>query len=278
MPKRLIINSDDYGRSPEISEGIRAAHKYGVVTSTTCMMNISTTAEDIKLALKETPSLGMGVHLVLTMGRPLSAHEAVKSITDEQGNFFKYSLFVDNLPNLNMEEVKTEWRAQIEAFVKAAGKKPDHLDSHHHASYFSPALFRGMLELAKEYDCPIRFPFTGEISGELSDTHPHVPGLLEEFNPCHPDAFIVDFYDEQATYDMLMKLIRELGEGITEIMCHPGFVPDALMKESVYSKPRQRELGILLDPAIKNALDEYGIQLINFAQLCSVVHENPGQG
>ncbi len=278
MPKRLIINSDDYGRSPEISEGIRAAHKYGVVTSTTCMMNISTTADDIKLALKETPTLGLGVHLVLTMGRPLSAHETVKSLTDEQGNFFKYTPFLNHLPNLNMEEVKTEWRAQIEAFVKAAGKKPDHLDSHHHASYFSPALFRGMLELAREYDCAIRFPFTGEMSGELSDTHPHVPALLEEFKPRRPDAFIVDFYDEQATYDMLMKLIRELGEGITEIMCHPGFAPDALMKESVYSKPRQRELGILLDPAIKNALDEYGIQLINFAQLCSVVHKNPGQG
>jgi predicted glycoside hydrolase/deacetylase ChbG (UPF0249 family) len=231
------------------------------------MMNISTTADDIKLALKETPTLGLGVHLVLTMGRPLAAHEAVKSLTDEQGNFFKYTPFLNHLPNLNMEEVKTEWRAQIEAFVKAAGKKPDHLDSHHHASYFSPALFRGMLELAWEYDCPIRFPFTGEISGGLSDTHPHVPALLEEFNPCRPDTFIVDFYDERATYDILMKLIHELGEGTTEIMCHPGFVSDVLMKESVYNMARQRELGILLAPAIKNALDELGIELINFSQL-----------
>ena len=44
MPKRLIINSDDYGRTPDISRGIREAHLHGVVTSTTCMMNIPTTA------------------------------------------------------------------------------------------------------------------------------------------------------------------------------------------------------------------------------------------
>ena len=71
--KRLIINSDDYGRTPEISRGIREAHLRGVVTSTTCMMNIPTTAADIADALKETPELGMGVHLVLTMGSPISA-------------------------------------------------------------------------------------------------------------------------------------------------------------------------------------------------------------
>jgi predicted glycoside hydrolase/deacetylase ChbG (UPF0249 family) len=32
--KRLIINSDDYGRTPEISRGIPESHWHGVVTST----------------------------------------------------------------------------------------------------------------------------------------------------------------------------------------------------------------------------------------------------
>jgi predicted glycoside hydrolase/deacetylase ChbG (UPF0249 family) len=265
--KKLIINSDDYGRSPEISEGIRATHKYGVVTSTTCMMNISTTPDDIKLALKETPSLGLGVHLVLTMGQPLSKHEAVGSVTDAQGNFFKYTPFIENLPKLKIEEVKAEWRLQIETFIKAAGKKPDHLDSHHHSSYFSPTLFRGMLELAKEYDCPIRHPFTGEVSSELSETYKQLPALMKEFSPKYPDTFIVDFYDEQATHEMLLKFIAQVGEGTTELMCHPGFVPDAFVKESVYNKARQRELGILLDPAIKNEITNREIELITFADL-----------
>src|SRR5688572_8840751 len=134
--KRLIINSDDYGRTPEISRGIREAHLRGVVTSTTCMMNIPTTAEDIATALKETPALGLGVHLVLTMGRPISAAESLPSITDDTGQFLKYVPLVEQIPNLNMDEVKKEWHAQIEGFIRAAARKPTHLDSHHHSSYF----------------------------------------------------------------------------------------------------------------------------------------------
>lgn len=267
MSKRLIVNADDYGRSPEISEGIRLAHKYGVVTSTTCMMNIPSTAEDVRLAVKETPDLGLGVHLVLTMGKPLLPHEAVKSCTDAKGKFFKYKPFLENLPNLKVEEVKAEWHTQIEVFIQAAGKKPDHLDSHHHSSYFSPELFRAMLELAKEYDCPIRFPFSDGEYGEIEPTRPHVPALLDEFSPRHPDLFISDFYDEQATMGVLMGIIENLGEGTTEVMCHPGFVPDSFVSESVYNKQRQRELGIFLDPALRNAIGSKDIELISFADL-----------
>jgi len=265
--KRLIINSDDYGRTPEISRGIRDAHLRGVVTSTTCMMNIPTTAEDIRIALKETPSLGLGVHLVLTMGDPISTPETVPSITDEEGHFFKYRPLVGKAPHLNIDDVRKEWRAQIEAFVGAAGRGPTHLDSHHHSSYFSPELFRGMLELAKEYNCAIRFPFTGSISKELEETHKCIPDLIQEFHPRRPDHFVVDFYDEHATLESLLLIIKELPEGNTEVMCHPGYTDVAFVQESVYNNQRDRELQILTDPTFKEAIRANGIQLITFAEL-----------
>ena len=265
--KRLIINSDDYGRTPEISRGIRESHLRGVVTSTTCMMNIPTTAEDIAVALKETPELGLGVHLVLTMGDPISAPETIPSITDNDGHFLKYNPLIEHLSTLNVEEVKREWRRQIEAFIRAAGRKPTHLDSHHHSSYFSPALFHGMLELAKEYDCAIRFPFTGEISSELETTYKHVPLLINEFKPRHPDRFVVDFYDERATHEELLNIITSVPDGTTEVMCHPGYTDNAFASESVYNNQRDRELDILTDPTIKEAIQANGIQLITFAEL-----------
>lgn len=267
MSKRLIINSDDYGRTPDISRGIRESHLHGVVTSTTCMMNIPTTAEDIAIALRETPRLGFGVHLVLTMGGPILAPEAVSSITDERGIFFKYSPFVENLPKLNINEVKAEWRAQIEAFIKAAGRKPTHLDSHHHSSFFASVLFRGMLELAKEYDCAIRFPFTNDVSDELKDALEEVPDLMKKFNPHRPDVFIADFYDEKATQDTLLSIINNVDAGSTEIMCHPGYVDDNFAKESSYNFQRQTELKILTDSSIKQAIQTKGIELITFADL-----------
>ena len=267
MPKHLIINSDDYGRTPEISRGIREAHLRGVVTSTTCMMNIPTTAADVTLALAETPQLGMGVHLVLTMGRPIVTREAGSSITDENGNFFKYTPFIEHVPQMDMDEVKAEWQAQIEAFINVAGRKPTHIDSHHHSSYFAPQLFRSMLELAQEYDCAIRFPFTNDISSEVEETFKHVPNLIGEFNPRRPDTFLVDFYDEQATHEELLRLINNLSEGTTEIMCHPGYVDEAFANESVYNFQRERELKILTDPTIKEAIETNGIKLITFAAI-----------
>jgi predicted glycoside hydrolase/deacetylase ChbG (UPF0249 family) len=264
--KKLIINSDDYGRTPDISRGIREAHLRGVVTSTTCMMNIPSTAQDIGIALQETPSLGMGVHLVLTMGRPISTPGTVPSIVDQNGNFLKYTPLLENVNRLNMEEVLSEWRAQIEAFFQAAGKKPTHLDSHHHSSYFSAALFRGMLELANEYDCAIRFPFT-KVSSELEETAARVPELMKQFNPRRPDVFIVDFYDETAIKAILLDIVHHLGEGISEIMCHPGYVDDAFANESIYNFQREQELEILTDPEIKEAIQTQGIQLITFADL-----------
>jgi predicted glycoside hydrolase/deacetylase ChbG (UPF0249 family) len=264
--KQLIVNADDYGRSPEISRGIREAHLRGIVTSTTCMMNIPTTTDDVAIALKETPELDMGVHLVLTMGKPLSAPQAVPSLVDENGSFFKYTPFIEHLQSLKIDEVKEEWHVQIESFIKAAGKKPTHLDSHHHSSWFSPSLFRAMLELAKEYDCAVRFPFT-DVSSELEETAQHAPALMQEFNPRRPDVFVVNFYDETATKEHLLSIISGVTDGISEIMCHPGHVDGAFAKESVYNFQREREFNILTDPSVKQAIQTQGIKLITFADL-----------
>jgi predicted glycoside hydrolase/deacetylase ChbG (UPF0249 family) len=264
--KGLIVNADDYGRTPEISRGIREAHLNGVVTSTTCMMNLPNTGNDILIARNETPNLGLGVHLVLTMGKPLSASESIPSIVDERGNFFKYDPLIEHLPTLRMEEVKREWRAQIERFIQFANQKPTHLDSHHHSSYFSPQLFRGMLELAKEYDCAIRFPFS-QVSHELEETAKSVPALIEVFQPRRPDVFFVSFYDETATEEHLRNILNHVGEGTSELMCHPGHVDDAFARESVYNFQREREFNILTDPSLKAAIESQDIKLISFADL-----------
>jgi predicted glycoside hydrolase/deacetylase ChbG (UPF0249 family) len=273
--KYLIINSDDYGRTPEISRGIRESHLHGVVTSTTCMMNIPTTPADIAIALRETPNLGLGVHLVLTAERPLLSSEKLKTITNEDGDFLKLAALISKIDQIDVDEVKAEWNAQIKLFIKSAGRKPTHLDSHHHSSYFSPALFRAMLELAKEYDCAIRLPVVygsdemaglpAELIGPIKE---YAPKLISEFNPRRPNAFFASFYDELATREELHKILEEIQEdGTFEIMCHPGYVDNAFAKESSYNKQRETELKVLTDPAIKQAIEANGIELITFANL-----------
>jgi predicted glycoside hydrolase/deacetylase ChbG (UPF0249 family) len=266
--KRLIVNADDYGHTSGISSGIRQAHLNGIVTSTTTMMNRPYVAEALSIAQKECPRLGLGLHLVLTSGTPLLPPEQIRSLVDEEGRFCKQPVFFARMEALSIEEVEKEWRAQIQAFVSASGRKPDHLDSHHHSSYYTPTLFQLMLELARELNCPIRLPLgVEETLFARQDTHT----LLEKSRVRHPQVFLGGFYDESATLgylrEMLTRITAENRFESFELMCHPGLVDAELRQISVYNDQRNVELELLTNPEIKRSLAEQGIRLIRFSDL-----------
>ena len=275
MTTRLIINSDDYGRSANVSRGIRHAHLHGIVTSTTCMMNMPTVVEDIHLALQETPSLGLGVHLVLTAGKPLLPADQVKTITRPNGAFLSQDDVIVRCPTFSIAEVKAEWTAQIEKFIAAAGKKPTHIDSHHHSSYFTPGMFQAMLELARDYDCAIRLPvaqgkdspMTGLPDNLAEPMLANAPALIQKFQPRCPEAFFASFYDEKATREELFNILASLQDGAYEIMCHPGYTDPDLIASSGYALQRDREHEILTDPEVLAEIRKRGIELVNFSQL-----------
>jgi len=275
MTIRLIVNADDYGRSANISRGIRQAHVHGIVTSTTCMMNMPDVVNDIRIASDETPRLGLGVHLVLTAGRPLLPAQKVSSLVQADGSFLKLEKLVARHAELDGGEARAEWRAQIDKFMNAAGRKPTHLDSHHHSSYFTPALFQSMLELADEYKLPIRLPIaTGagasllELPVELVEPMMEsAPRLLSTFLPRHPDAFYASFYDERATHQELRRIFENLHDGSFEVMSHPGYSDPELADSSGYAKQRETELEILTSAAVLDEIKKRNIELISFAQL-----------
>ena len=275
MTIRLIVNADDYGRSANVSRGIREAHLRGILTSTTCMMNMPSVVDDIKMALNETPSLGLGVHLVVTAARPLLPAEKVATLTSPDGAFFKLDRLIAQRAQVDPAQVKAEWRAQIEKFVAAAGRKPTHLDSHHHSSYFTPGLFQSMLELAKEYDAAIRLPVEPEardtmagIPAELlQPVVDQAPRLLEQFQPRHPDAFFASFYDDFATKEELFRILNSLGDGTFEIMTHPGYSDLELVAGTSYAVQRDRELEILTDAETLAEVKKRKIELIHFGEL-----------
>ena len=89
VTKRLIVNADDYGHSPGICLGIREAHLEGIVTSTTAMMNRPLAPAELTVAARTCPNLGVGVHLVLTAGKPVLAAEKVASLGRQPGQVSK---------------------------------------------------------------------------------------------------------------------------------------------------------------------------------------------
>jgi chitin disaccharide deacetylase len=275
MTHRLIVNADDYGRTPAVSAGIRAAHLNGIVSSTSTLMNFFSVEEDLHLALQDCPKLGLGVHLVLTSGQPVLPAAEVPSLVVEGVRFPNLAEFYEQVYHLEIHEVEREWRAQLEKFVSITGKKPTHLDSHHHSSYFTPQLFRLMLTLAAEYGCAIRNAFFQIPEGSLAGlpveiVTPHLPELHElyrEFKPLTTHRFVSAFYDENATTEVLLKIIQELPEEPVEMMCHPGYVDDYLVQGSIYNQQRASEIEVLSSETLPVLLAECEVELITYADL-----------
>jgi predicted glycoside hydrolase/deacetylase ChbG (UPF0249 family) len=272
--RNLIVNADDFGVTPGVCAGIRRAHAEGIVTTTTAMMNLPCAADELRRTHIETPGLGLGVHLTLTAGRPLSPELSVAGLLDSAGNFVRPPEFVRRLETLRLEEVEREWVCQIEAFLRL-GLDLDHLDSHHHTSYLSPSLLDLMLELATRFGCAIRPPITEDETAlareMLADFPPegaaHARDALQASAVMHADRLYVSFFNSTATRERLLEILAALPEGTSEIMCHPGLPDDELRRGSDYSDMRQRELECLVDERVRQAVRERGIHLRRYTDL-----------
>lgn len=273
MDLRLIVNADDYGHSPGVSRGIRKAHLEGIVTSTTAMMNMPGIEVALEEAMRLCPKLGLGVHLVASSGIPLLSGERVPSLTGG-GERFQADQ-TGRIEQISLDELRDEWHAQVERFVQVTGHNPDHLDSHHHLSYFSEPIFRIMLEMADEFHCAVRSTLPARRSGEtgglprevfLQAEH-YVPKLLSEFQTRHPDHFEATFYGENATVDHLIEILSDLQEGCSELMCHPGYADELLLGTggSSYNLAREGELAALTDYRCLELVETQGIHLISYA-------------
>jgi chitin disaccharide deacetylase len=279
LTKRLVVNADDYGLTPGTSTGIRQAHLHGIVTSTTAMMNRPDVEPALEEALETCPRLGLGVHLVLTAGKPLLPAENIPDLVDGNGNFRQLNALVSGLPALDLTQVEAEWTAQIAKFRAVTGQNPDHLDAHHHVAYFTPELFSLFTKLANQLGCAIRKPF----DGSTEDATVYLPPALQPLAtqgylripdkqiPRTTDRFIGNFYGEGASLDHLLATLQHIAQAqdaeTYELMCHPALPDEALKKISDYNEKRGEELGMLTAKQVKNALTEAKIELISFGQL-----------
>jgi chitin disaccharide deacetylase len=256
---KIIVNADDYGYTSGISAGIRRAFSEGVLSSATAMMNMPTVGEAVELALEQTPDLPLGVHLVMTAGRPLSPINDVSSLVDDTGRFHSLSTVSREPARLVPDQVHVEWRRQIERLL-GFGYDVDHLDSHHHSSYLHPSLLEVMLELAREFHVPVRRAPLQWSSPDAFDAFARASSGIRV-----PDLFVGDLMDGSSS-EKLVGLLDDIPDGaVAEFMVHPGIVDDELITTSTYSHPRGPELDTLLDPSLPDRLSARRIGLARFA-------------
>lgn len=273
---KLIVNADDYGLTAGVSAGIRQAYLGGIVRSTTVMMNHPAAITELPLAQELCPGLGLGVHLTLTAGEPILSAGKVSSLVNPEGRFYHQNELVARLERINLDQVDAEWHAQVERFMKVTGQIPDHLDSHHHSSYFSPALFEHMLRLAEELRRPIRNPFADDshspgdylLACQAESGLAEIARLLRRYSIEKPDHFFSGFYDKMVSLPHLHEILRQIADlpsnQCSEIMCHPGLMTDDLRQISGYQVQREKELNVLTDPGLPEMLRTLAIELGSF--------------
>ncbi|MBI4611384.1 MAG: ChbG/HpnK family deacetylase [Candidatus Rokubacteria bacterium] len=248
--KYLIVNADDFGLTVGVSRGILEASRHGIVTSTTLLVNLPVSVE--LLAELKATRLGVGLHLNLTLGRPLSPASAVPSLVDAEGKFVRDAR--QAAARAKPDEAERELEAQVAAFATLLGRAPTHLDSHHHVGRHSP--IREILwALARQLGIPVR------SQDEALRRAARAAGLRT------PDAFFGESGpDPYWSTERLLSQLAVLPDGISEFMTHPGYF-DTDLAGSRYGPQREVELQGLTDLAVRRAVEALGIRLCHFGDL-----------
>jgi chitin disaccharide deacetylase len=247
MTRRLIVNADDWGLTRGVSEGILAAHRHGIVSSTTALI----TAElDRRLVDRLLDSgLGVGLHVNLTLGAPLTRG---RSLVDGAGRFVRDARHA--AARATRTDVAAEVAAQVERFEKTFRRAPTHLDSHHHVG-LHPPVREVVLDVARAARVPVRAQDAAaraRARGAGLRTPDHF------FGESGPDA-----YWSAAT---TLRVLRALPDGVSEFMAHPGWF-DADLAYSRYGRQREIEMVGLGTAAARAAVTALGITLCTFAAL-----------
>ena len=284
--KRLIVNADDFGMSRGISDGILLAHQYGFLTSASLMVNMPATEYAIA-RLRATPALGIGVHLNICQGRPLSSPREVPSLVDQNGDFHPPPVMIRKLWKWQVasREVELEFRRQIR-WMKDRGLQPTHADSHHHmhiypaaVSAFARALAAEEIECVRASRCTC-WPQSGSPGG------PHVGGifrrvLVRAYRGALQTAILRRFYsadsrvcfvsierrDAESLGDSWKSAFENLPPGTFEFACHPGLFERGFSESDRIHRLREDELRWLTDPAMRELIARIGVLLISSADL-----------
>lgn len=247
MTRRLIVNADDFGLTPAVTAGILEARRGGIVTSASALVTADLDRASVQKALDD--GLGLGLHVNLTLGRPLSRG---RSLVGDDGRLIRDARRA--AARAAPREVEREIDAQIEKFLALARRAPTHLDSHHHVGLEAPVT-EILLAAARRLGVPVRAE-TPEARARARSAGLRTPDHF--FGGSGPGPYW--------TLARTFAHLRALPPGVSEFMTHPGRYDDAL-GFSRYGRQRETELVGLGTAAARGAATGLGIKLCHFGDL-----------
>jgi predicted glycoside hydrolase/deacetylase ChbG (UPF0249 family) len=152
-------------------------------------------------------------------------------------------------------------RRQLARFSKLRGAAPTHLDSHKHA-HAAAGILEAFAAVAAELGLPVR-----AMDAPMRAT-------LRARGVATSDAFLGDAARRPAwTEDALLAALAAVGEGVTELMAHPGHRPSHA--RTSFGAEREVELAALCAPAAREVLLRAGVRLCSYAEARSHLQKRP---
>jgi len=270
--RRLVVNSDDFGRSRSINEAVVQAHRHGILTSASLMVNEPAFEEAVALA-KDHPRLGVGLHLALSHGRSALPPERIPGLVNLRGEF-------SNQPEITglryfmrrhlREQLRQEIHAQFEKF-RGTGLLLDHVNGHLHF-HLHPTVFRLVMEVADRFGIRhmrlTRDPFW--LNARLSPGHWLSRGTHAFIYLClagnarrslkrrgirHTRRVFGLLQNARVDELYITRLLPRLPGGDSELYSHPSL------------DDFKNEFDALVSGRVKTAVQQNGIKLIRYQDL-----------
>lgn len=267
--KLLIINNDDAGMCHAANTATIEGMENGFISSATIMMPCSWSNEIIKYA-KENPDKAFGVHLTLTSEwknyrwGTIAPRNEVPGLYDEQKYMWKDVEEVYKASNT--KEALIEGRAQIRKALDS-GISITHIDSHMGTYQYSPDYMNIYLQLAEEFDLPVRMPSQSTLDNMGV---PPFRDICKEKGIIHPDYFIHEEFQNYETENLeefWTTYIKNIQPGVTEIYIHAATDGDEIRAITGSAPKRIKELEFFTSDRFRQLIEEEDITIISYRPL-----------
>lgn len=282
--RRLVVTGDDFGLSPEVNGGIARAHREGILRATSLMVAAPAAAGAVAVA-RTTPTLAVGLHLVLVNGRASAPATAHAGLAAPDGALPRTPMpaalrwFLS--PRLRAA-VRIEIAAQMRAFA-ATGLALSHVDGHLHV-HLHPVAQHALADLLPAHPIPalrltrdplvpalrrdrrgaVRKTFEAAALGALSAL---ARRRFRNRGIVFADRVLGLHESGGCNEPTLARLLDGLPRGVTEIYTHPAAARPAAARADDPGLDREAELAALVSPAIRRLIAERGIDLVTWADL-----------
>lgn len=258
--RRLIITSIGLGCSRSMNEGVYRSLRQGVATSATLLMPCPW-ARDAAVQFSE-DDLGLS----LTLNSEFDNYRwgpitYAPSLLDGDGGFPR--TITDVWDHADLEETRRECKAQIDRAI-LWGFEITHLGTHLDAMTLRPEFFDIYLELACDYELPIRLP----PASAIAKIGFPIKSLAEAEGILSPDNVLRLSEGTKKRAQSFEQLLENLPPGVTEIQLQPAEDSRELRAITPNWPLRVEDLQLATNnDEVKARLESSGVELIGYSAL-----------